>query len=50
MRSHRFPVEAGHIELFARALDDPNPIYSDPAYAATTECGGVIAPPTFTQA
>jgi len=50
MRSHRFPVEAGHIELFARALDDPNPIYSDPAYAATTDCAGVIAPPPFTQA
>ena len=50
MRSHRFPVEAGHIELFARALDDPNPIYSDREYAATTDCGGVIAPPTFTQA
>ena len=50
MRRHRFPVEAGHIELFARALDDPNPIYSDSEYAASSEWGGVIAPPTFTQA
>lgn len=46
----RFPVEAGHIMMFARALGDPNPVYSDPDYAATTECGGIIAPPTFPQA
>jgi acyl dehydratase len=50
VRSYRFPVEAGHIELFARALDDPNPIYRDPDHAMKTECGGIIAPPTFTQA
>lgn len=46
----RFPVEAGHIMMFARAVGDPNPVYADPDYAASTECGGVIAPPTFTQA
>lgn len=50
MRSYRFVVETGQIELFARALDDPNPIYSDAEYAARTECRGLIAPPTFTQA
>jgi N-terminal half of MaoC dehydratase len=43
----RFPIEAGHIMMFARAIADPNPIYSDPDYAATTEVGAVIAPPTF---
>src|SRR5690348_13950134 len=42
-----FPVEAGQIMLFARALGDPNPIYSDPEYAQGTPCGGIIAPPTF---
>jgi hypothetical protein len=37
----RFPIEAGHIMLFARAIGDANPIYygDDP-----------VAPPTFVQA
>lgn len=43
------PVEAGAIMLFARALGDDNPIYRDPAYAAASEPGAVIAPPTFVQ-
>src|SRR5262245_41264218 len=42
MAVDRFPIEAGHIMLFARAIGDPNPIYYDPARA--------IAPPTFVQA
>ena len=46
----RFPVEAGHVMMFARAIGDPNPIYFDDSYAATTEVGHVIAPPTFVQA
>ena len=46
----RFPVEAGHIMLFARSVGDTNQIYYDEDYAATTEPGGVIAPPTFVQA
>jgi len=45
-----FPVEAGHILMFARAVGDPNPVYADAAYAATTEVGGIVAPPTFVQA
>jgi acyl dehydratase len=45
----RFPVEEGAILLFARAVGDPNPVYSDAGYAATTEVGGLIAPPTFIQ-
>lgn len=47
MAAKSFPVEAGHILLFARAIADANPIYADPEYAKTTEPGGVIAPPTF---
>jgi MaoC dehydratase-like protein len=37
----RFPIEAGHIMLFARAIGDTNPVYygDDP-----------VAPPTFVQA
>src|SRR5215510_4224764 len=42
MAVERFPIEAGHIMLFARAIGDPNPIYYNPEQA--------IAPPTFVQA
>lgn len=49
-RVPRFPVEEGHIKLFARALGDPNPIYADRDYARRSPLGGVIAPPTFSEA
>ena len=49
MSIERFPVEASHILMFARAVGDPNPIYADESYAAGTELGGIIAPPTFAQ-
>ena len=50
MAAERFPVEYGHVLMFARSIGDPNPIYSDPDHAAGTELGAVIAPPTFVQA
>jgi len=50
MAAKRFPVEAGHIMMFARAIGDPNPVYYDEEAAKQTEAGGVIAPPTFVQA
>jgi hypothetical protein len=50
MAVERFPVEASHIMMFARAVGDKNPIYCDEEYARTTEPGGIIAPPTFAQA
>ncbi len=50
MAVEKFPVEAGHILLFARAVGDKNPIYYDDEYAKTTEPGEIIAPPTFVQA
>ena len=50
MAANRFPVEAGHVLMFARSIGDPNPIYSDPEHAAASEVGGIIAPPTFVQA
>lgn len=50
MVAERFAVEASHIMMFARAVGDPNPIYHDADYAAGTEVGGIIAPPTFPQA
>ena len=49
MATKTFPVEAGHILMFARSVGDGNPVYSDEAHAKTTEAGGIIAPPTFAQ-
>jgi len=50
MAVERFPIEAGHIMTFARAVADKNPIYYDADYAKTTEPGSIIAPPTFERA
>jgi acyl-CoA thioesterase FadM len=50
MTASRFPIESGHIMMFARAIGDFNPVYHDRAEAETTEVSGVIAPPTFVQA
>jgi hypothetical protein len=50
MPSDRFPVEAGHILLFARSIGDQNPLYTDAAAAAEAGFDGVLAPPTFVQA
>ena len=50
MTIKRFPIEAGHVMMFARSIGDPNPIYSDEAYAAASEVGAIIVPPTFVQA
>lgn len=50
MAVDKFPVEATHIMMFARAIADANPIYYDEDYAKTTEPGSIIAPPTFVQA
>jgi acyl dehydratase len=50
MAEYRFPVDASQIMLFARAIGDKNPIYHDADHASNTEVGGIIAPPTFTQA
>jgi acyl dehydratase len=48
MAVERFPVEATHIMMFARAIGDLNPVYTDPDSIEAAEFGGVIAPPTFT--
>ncbi len=50
MTVRRFPIEEGHIMMFARAIGDPNPIYRDRDYAAQQSCAGIIAPPTFAEA
>jgi hypothetical protein len=46
MAIDRFPVEASHILMFARAVGDPNPVY-DPSATAPED---MVAPPTFAQA
>lgn len=50
MAIEQFPVEASHILMFARAIGDENPVYTDPASPQAAPFGGVIAPPTFTMA
>ena len=50
MAANKFPVESGHIMMFARSIGDANQIYYDADYAKTTEPGCTIAPPTFVQA
>lgn len=50
MTIERFPVEATHIMMFARAIGDPNPVYNYPDSPEAKELGGVAAPPTFAMA
>lgn len=50
MAVDRFPVEAGHVMMFARAIGDANEIYYNEEYAKGTEVGAIPAPPTFVQA
>jgi len=50
MVAKKFPVEAGHILMFARSVGDPNPVYADAEAAEASEAGGIVAPPTFAQA
>jgi acyl dehydratase len=46
----RFPIEASHVMMFARAIGDPNPVYVDPDSAEAKAAGGIVAPPTFAMA
>lgn len=50
MTAERFPVEASHVMMFARAIGDTNPAYLDPESAEAAAVGGVVAPPTFPMA
>ena len=42
-----YDVDKWHIQRFAEAIGDPNPLYQDEAAARKTRYGGIIAPPTF---
>ena len=46
----KFPVEASHIMMFARAIGDTNPAYYDAEAAKRVGAEGIVAPPTFPQA
>lgn len=50
MTIEAFPIEFSHVLMFARAIADPNPIYTDSKYGAASEFGATLAPPTFVQA
>lgn len=50
MAFESFPIEAGHVLAFARAVGDPNPVFVDADAAANAGLAGVAAPPTFVQA
>jgi N-terminal half of MaoC dehydratase len=50
MSAERFPVEATHILMFARAIGDPNPAYAEADSAEAKKVGGIVAPPTFAMA
>lgn len=50
MAVEKFPIEAGHVMMFARSIGDANEIYYDADYAAGTEVGAIPAPPTYVQA
>ena len=49
MTIKQFPIEAGHIMMFARSIGDDNQIYYDADYAKKAEPKAIIAPPTFVQ-
>ena len=47
--SYEFPVDRTQVMLFARALLDIRPEFSDPEDPATRAAGGIVVPPTFVQ-
>ena len=43
------PVNQPMIRHWAAALEDHNPVYTDPAFAAGSRFGGIVAPPLMLQ-
>jgi len=43
------PVNQPMIRHWATALEDHNPVYTDPAFAAASRFGGIVAPPLMLQ-
>ena len=44
------PVNQAMIRHWCEAMSDSNPVYTDPAFAAASVHGGIVAPPTMMQA
>ena len=42
-----YEIEKGMIRRHAYALDDPNPLWQDEAYAEKSKYGGIVAPPAL---
>jgi hypothetical protein len=43
------PVNQPMIRHWAAAMEDRNPVYTDPTFAAATRFGGIVAPPLMLQ-
>jgi acyl dehydratase len=43
------PVNQPMIRHWAAAFEDQNPVYTEPAFAASTRFGGIVAPPLMLQ-
>ena len=43
------PVNQPMIRHWAHALDDMNPVYLDPEFAAASRFGGIVSPPVMLQ-
>jgi len=42
-----YRVEEGSVIRYAKAIDDPNPLFNDPEYAGNSRYGRIICPPGF---
>jgi len=42
-----YPIERGLVKQFARAIDDPNPLWQDEEYAGKSRYGAIVAPPAL---
>jgi acyl dehydratase len=47
MRRFRFPIEAGHVLAYARAIGETSPEFLSPDYVDLASAGGIVPPPTF---
>ena len=43
-------IEKGHVQRFAEAIGDDNPLFTNAKEARNSRYGGLIAPPTFLRA
>jgi acyl dehydratase len=50
MAVEKFPIEASHVQMFAYAIGDDNPLYRDADYARSKGFENILAPPTFATA